>query len=240
MGGARTLLALDAAGSACSAAAWRGGAVVAHRLEAMSRGQSERLVPMLEEVMGEAGLAYHELDAIAVTRGPGGFTGVRIGLATARGLALAWGRPLIAVSTLEAVAAATTEAERQDRTILVLLDAKRADLYVQAFDPDLVPLSEPAALSLEMIVQGLPSGPLLLAGDGIGQARGALDALGRDLLISGAPALCDAAQVAALAAHRALPAAGTPAPHGALPARARRHAAAGRLSAVNHPIFQWS
>jgi tRNA threonylcarbamoyladenosine biosynthesis protein TsaB len=208
----RTLLALDAAGSACSAAAWRGGAVVAHRLEAMSRGQSERLVPMIEEVMGEAGLAYRGLDAIAVTRGPGGFTGVRIGLATARGLALAWDRPIIAFSTLEAVAAATADVERRDRTILVLLDAKRADLYVQAFDPDLAPLSEPAALPPEMIVQGLPPGPLLLAGDGIGQAHRALDALGRDLLISRASALCDAAQVAALAARQALPAADAPAP----------------------------
>lgn len=212
MSSARTLLALDAAGSACSAAVWHGGAVVAHRLEAMSRGQSERLVPMIEEVMGEAGLAYHGLDAIAVTRGPGGFTGVRIGLAAARGLALAWGRPIIAVSTLEAVAAATSEAERRDRAILVLLDAKRADLYVQAFDSDLSPLSEPAALPPEMIVHGLPPGPLLLAGDGIGQARRALDALGRDLVISRAPALCDAAQVAALAARRALPAADAPAP----------------------------
>jgi tRNA threonylcarbamoyladenosine biosynthesis protein TsaB len=174
--------------------------VVAHRLEAMGRGQSERLVPMIEEVMGEAGLDYQELDAIAVTRGPGGFTGVRIGLAAARGLALAWDRPIIAVSTLEAVAAATAEAERRGRVILVLLDAKRADLYVQAFDSDLAPLSEPAALPPELIVRGLPPGPLLLAGDGIDQARRALEALERNLLI------------AALAARRALPPAAAPAP----------------------------
>jgi tRNA threonylcarbamoyladenosine biosynthesis protein TsaB len=186
--------------------------VVAHRLEAMGRGQSERLVPMIEEVMGEAGLDYQELDAIAVTRGPGGFTGVRIGLAAARGLALAWDRPIIAVSTLEAVAAATAEAERRGRVILVLLDAKRADLYVQAFDSDLAPLSEPAALPPELIVRGLPPGPLLLAGDGIDQARRALEALERNLLISHAPVLCDAAQVAALAARRALPPAAAPAP----------------------------
>ena len=185
---------------------------MAHRLEAMGRGQSERLVPMIEEVMGEAGLDYQELDAIAVTRGPGGFTGVRIGLAAARGLALAWDRPIIAVSTLEAVAAATAEAERRGRVILVLLDAKRADLYVQAFDSDLAPLSEPAALPPELIVRGLPPGPLLLAGDGIDQARRALEALERNLLISHAPVLCDAAQVAALAARRALPPAAAPAP----------------------------
>jgi tRNA threonylcarbamoyladenosine biosynthesis protein TsaB len=124
----------------------------------------------------------------------------------------AWDRPIIAVSTLEAVAAATAEAERRGRVILVLLDAKRADLYVQAFDTDLAPLSEPEALPPELIVRGLPPGPLLLAGDGVDQARRALEALGRNLLISRAPALCDAAQVAALAARRALPAAGAAAP----------------------------
>ncbi|MCH6588836.1 MAG: tRNA (adenosine(37)-N6)-threonylcarbamoyltransferase complex dimerization subunit type 1 TsaB, partial [Proteobacteria bacterium] len=75
---ARCLLAFDTAGTACSAAIWRDGAVRARRFEAMSRGQSERLVPMIQAVMAEAGVAYPALDAIAVTCGPGGFTGVRI------------------------------------------------------------------------------------------------------------------------------------------------------------------
>ena len=103
------LLALDTAGTACSAAVWCAGKVRARRFEVMARGQSERLVPMIEAVMSEAGIAYGALDAVAVTLGPGGFTGVRIGLATARALALAWARPIIGVSNFEALAAAVPE-----------------------------------------------------------------------------------------------------------------------------------
>ena len=130
---AQTLLALDAAGASCSVALWRGGAVVAGLLEAMPRGQSERLVPMVAEVMHRAGAGFATLDAVAVTRGPGGFTGVRIGLATARALALAWRLPLIGITCFEAVASAVPPAERDAGTLVVVLDAKRSDVYVQAF-----------------------------------------------------------------------------------------------------------
>ncbi|RMD63862.1 MAG: tRNA (adenosine(37)-N6)-threonylcarbamoyltransferase complex dimerization subunit type 1 TsaB, partial [Alphaproteobacteria bacterium] len=105
------MLALDAAGAACSAALWRDGAVRARRFEVMSRGQAERLVPMIQDVMAAAGQAYAALDAVAVACGPGGFTGVRIALATARGLALAQHLPLVGVSSFEAVAAAVPAAE---------------------------------------------------------------------------------------------------------------------------------
>ncbi|MDX1711849.1 MAG: tRNA (adenosine(37)-N6)-threonylcarbamoyltransferase complex dimerization subunit type 1 TsaB, partial [Rhodovibrionaceae bacterium] len=90
----RRLLALDAAGTACSAAIVVDGRLVAARFESMRRGHSERLVPMIGEVMAEAGLAYADLDAVGVTRGPGAFTGVRIGLATARAIGLAAGKPI--------------------------------------------------------------------------------------------------------------------------------------------------
>ena len=209
---ARTLLALDAAGSACSVALWRDGRVVARRFEAMSRGQSEHLVPMIEAVMAEAGQDYGALDAIAVTTGPGGFTGVRIGLATARGLGLACGRPVIGVTSFEAVAAAVPEAERRGRVLAVLLDAKRADLYAQAFDPDLVPLTEPGAVATEALDDVLPPGPLTLAGDAAGPGEDALRAAGRDILRAGSSGTVDAAQVAALAAARPLPEPGSSPP----------------------------
>ncbi len=199
------LLALDAAGRACSAALWRDGGIKARRLERMSRGQSERLIPMVQEVMAEGGLDFAALDAVAVTVGPGGFTGVRIGLAAARGLAMAWALPLIGVTCFEAVAAGVDPDERAERLLVVVLDAKRSDLYLQVFRPEGDAIGEPAALAPEAIDAAVPAGPLLLAGDGVAQSREALAKAGRDVKLSRAPALVDAANVAALAVSRALP-----------------------------------
>jgi tRNA threonylcarbamoyladenosine biosynthesis protein TsaB len=209
---ARCLLAFDTAGTACSAAVWRDGAVRARRFEAMSRGQSERLVPMIEAVMAEAGIAYPALDAIAVTRGPGGFTGVRIGLATARALALACARPVIGVSNFEAVAAAVPEEARIGRSLAVVIDAKRSDLYVQVFDAALAPVTEARAIAPKDLEAFLPPGPLLLAGDAVDAALAAFEATGRDALLAAAPSQADAGRIAALAAARPLPEAGAPPP----------------------------
>ncbi len=80
------------------------------RSEAMSRGQAERIAPMVREVMEAAGAAFAEIDRIAVTTGPGSFTGVRVGLSFARALALALGKPCVGISTLEALALEEGEA----------------------------------------------------------------------------------------------------------------------------------
>jgi tRNA threonylcarbamoyladenosine biosynthesis protein TsaB len=178
----------------------------------MSRGQSERLVPMIQEVMAEAGVGYPALDAIAVSCGPGGFTGVRIGLATARALALACARPVIGVSNFEAVAAAVPEAARADRILAAVIDAKRSDLYVQAFDADLTPLTPARALAPTELSAFLPGGPLLLAGDAVEMARAALEAAGRDVSVAAAPGQADAIWIAALAAARPLPESGAAPP----------------------------
>lgn len=213
MAAMRRLLALDSAGSACSAAVRTENGVVARRLEVMRRGQSERLVPMIGEVMSEAGLDFAALDAIAVTLGPGGFTGVRIGLATARGLALACGRPVLGLSSFLTVAAAVPEAERRRRHVVVLLDAKRSDLYFQVFAPDLTPKSQPGCVAPEDLAAHLPAGRSVLAGDAVAQGLTRLGETGDGrLLISTAPAHADAAVLAELAAN--LP---TPAPDAASP-----------------------
>ncbi len=230
---ARCLLAFDTAGTACSAALWRDGALRARRFEAMSRGQSERLVPMIEEVMAEAGIAYPALDAIAVTCGPGGFTGVRIGLATARALALACSRPVIGISNFEAVAAAvppntqppnTQGSAGGARALVVVIDAKRSDLYVQAFESapgavpgtvpgtDLTPATPARAMAPADLDDFLPRGPLRLAGDAVETALAALEAAGRDVVAAAAPGQADAALFAALAAARPLPETATPPP----------------------------
>ena len=95
---------MDTSTVGCSAALWRDGGIVAAHAAEMARGQSVALVPMIQDVMLEAHQAFEELDAVAVTVGPGAFTGLRIGLAAARGMALALGVPCLGVTTLETVA----------------------------------------------------------------------------------------------------------------------------------------
>jgi tRNA threonylcarbamoyladenosine biosynthesis protein TsaB len=223
------VLGLDSAGGACSAALWRDGAVIARRFEVMERGHAEALMPMAEAVMTEAGMDFAALDAIGVTVGPGAFTGVRIGLAAARGLALAAEVPAVGVTTFEALAAAVPEAERAGRALLVAVDSKRADVYAQLFDAAVEPMSEPAALAPAALAGLLPRGPLLTVGDGV---RLLADVLaGRDVRASSAAPHPDAAWVATLAAAR-LEAGGpmtSPAPLYLRPPDAVRPAHGGRL-----------
>lgn len=179
---------------------------------------------MADAVMTQAGLGYQQLDALAVTLGPGGFTGVRIGLATARAFALALARPVIGVSNFEAVGAAALPGECAGRHLAVVLNAKRADLYVQAFawsarvdrnsmlPGRLEPVTAPAALLPDALDAALPDGPLLLLGDATEPAAAALREAGREIEISQAEGFADAAYVAAIASTRPLPDAETPTP----------------------------
>ena len=144
------ILAVDTALNACSAALLDDARVLAHRLEPMERGHAERLAPMVEEVMSEARLDFATLDRLAVTAGPGTFTGQRVGLAFMRGLRAALHRPLIGVSTLAAMAA-EAKAETGVPRAIALHDARRDEVYVEieGLDPAafhsrvLVWLSEP-------------------------------------------------------------------------------------------------
>ena len=126
------LLAVDTALGACSVAVLRDGFTLAHRWVAMPRGHAEALAPMVEGAMQDAGLAYAALDLLAVTTGPGTFTGQRVGLAFMRGLRIALRRPLAGVTTLEAMAAAAAD-EAGTATVAVLHEAKRGEVYVALY-----------------------------------------------------------------------------------------------------------
>lgn len=128
-----TVLAFDTCFGAVSVAV---GAVVVHEAyEEMAVGQAERLMPMIDEVMRAAGADFTQVSRIAVTRGPGSFTGVRVGVAAARALALATGAPLVATTSLAVIAASADDAlkDRGDRVLAVAMDARRGGLYMQVF-----------------------------------------------------------------------------------------------------------
>ena len=156
------LLAFDTSGAALSAAAAQDVAILAARHEALGRGHAERLLPMLEEVMAAAAWSWRDLDLVAVTVGPGNFTGLRAGIAAARALALALERPVLAVGTLELAAEAALD-PTDTRPIQVILDARRSEVYAQRFSGDLAPLSEPALLSLDRIPEAWVPGSRLVA-----------------------------------------------------------------------------
>lgn len=171
------VLAFDCAVAACSVAVAVGGRILAARFRALAQGQAEVLLPMIAEAMAEAGAAFGELGGLAVTVGPGSFTGVRVGLAAARGLALATGRPVAGLTTFEAIAAAVAPEARDGRPLVVAIDAKRGgELYLQVFAAAAgAPLGPPAVGVPAALVATLPPGPVLLAGDG---QDGLLEALG--------------------------------------------------------------
>ena len=123
------LLALETATDQCSAALYCDGAVHARSLHAPRR-QAEILLPLFDELLAEAGVARSGIDGIAFGRGPGAFTGVRLAVSVAQGLALALDRPVLPVSTLAALALA---APREAATILAVLDARMGEVYAGAF-----------------------------------------------------------------------------------------------------------
>jgi tRNA threonylcarbamoyladenosine biosynthesis protein TsaB len=127
------ILAVDTALGACSAAILDGETIRAHCWEPMERGHAERLAPMVHETMAAARLDFPALDRLAVTIGPGTFTGQRVGYAFMRGLRLALHRPLIGVTTLEAMAQAAIH-ETDTCCAAVFHDAKRGEVYVAAVD----------------------------------------------------------------------------------------------------------
>ncbi len=167
---AERILAIDASAGACSAALWRRDAVVASRYAAMERGHAEALMPMIVATLADAVESLRSLDAVAVTVGPGAFTGIRIGLATARGIGLAAGIPVVGVTTFAAVAAALPPVP-PERVVVVLIDSKRGDVFAQRFSGALEPIGPPAVLAPVAAAGFLPAAPVLLAGDGIALVR---------------------------------------------------------------------
>lgn len=170
-----TILALATVTEMCSAAVWTEGQVLASDQSLLGAKHAEKLLPMISRVMKRAGIEFAELDRIAVAKGPGSFTGIRIGIAAARGLALAASKPLSGVNSLDAMAHGICSG---GRPILAVLDAKRGQVYVQSFAPDGVPLSEARVIKPTDIVALLSEHQYTVVGDGLSLIRPYLLKLG--------------------------------------------------------------
>ena len=158
------LLVIDTAMEACTVAVARDGMLLAAASEPMARGHQERLAPLAQEIMARAGLGFGELDRIGVAAGPGSFTGLRVGLAFAKGLGLALNRPVVGLGVLEALAVSAPG----PGVTAGLIDARRGQVYLQAFRAG--PLTPPSAMSHDEAAAALSAlaadGPLRLVGSG--------------------------------------------------------------------------
>lgn len=157
------ILAVDTALGACSVAVLDGEKILAHRFVPMDRGHAEALAPMVENAMREAAIGFARLDRLAVTTGPGTFTGQRVGLAFMRGLRIALKKPLAGVTTLATMAAQAMEETKLPRAAAIH-DAKRDEFYLES-----TPGNVPAILHRDQAIEALTAfarQPFALAGTG--------------------------------------------------------------------------
>ncbi len=157
------ILALDTASSTCATCLARDGKVLAEASETIGTGHAERLMPMVQELMARTDILYSDIGLVAVSIGPGSFTGMRTGVAAAKGFAQALKIPAIGISTLEAIA---FEARKNvgDKPLRVVIDAKRGEVHCQDFAADGSAESGPVLLSLDDAKGG--RGGRVLAGNG--------------------------------------------------------------------------
>ncbi|GGA08446.1 tRNA (adenosine(37)-N6)-threonylcarbamoyltransferase complex dimerization subunit type 1 TsaB [Dyella caseinilytica] len=181
------LLAIETATESCSVALVHGETVIA-RSELAPRRHAERVLPMADELLAEAGIGKHALDAIAVGRGPGAFTGVRLAVSLAQGMAMALDLPVVTISSLAALA---LEAPEDDAAILAVIDARMGEIYAASYrrdgNGDLLALDEERVCTADSLVLPHAASWNVV---GSGWATYA-DALGKSL--GGAPRFVDGA-----------------------------------------------
>jgi tRNA threonylcarbamoyl adenosine modification protein YeaZ len=155
------VLAIDTALEACSAAVLdtERGEITAHESLLMVRGHAEALIPLIARVMDKALTGFAALDRVAVTTGPGSFTGLRVGISAARGIALATGKPAVGLSTLAAYAAPLIAAD-DTLPVVVAIDARHDHVYLQVFGPGgrtiVAPRLAPLREALRVSATGAP------------------------------------------------------------------------------------
>ncbi len=162
-----SILAIDTALGATSVGVFERGSLIelASRSVAMEKGHAEALVPLVQEVMAEVEQGFAGLTKVAVTVGPGSFTGLRVGISAARGFALARAIPVVGISTLAAYAAPQIAAG-ESSIVAVAIDAHHDEIYFQVFAPGGRTMVGPSAVGVRQAARTLGSGPVRITGSG--------------------------------------------------------------------------
>lgn len=202
------VLAFDSAGDGCSACVLEGGDVVAFDRDPGPEGRSERLPRLLNDLLVRSEIELTGLDALAVCVGPGSFSGIRTGVAAARGLALATGLPVFGVTSFAALVARLAQPSTDGRPILAVIDARRGQVYCQHFDPAGTAIGSPVAVAPEAAARG--QGPCRLVGSGAALVLGHLrDPRSSDMVDAPLDAVSVGFAALAAAAQGVRPVAGT-------------------------------
>jgi tRNA threonylcarbamoyladenosine biosynthesis protein TsaB len=166
------VLAIDTALEACSAAVLERGIITASETLPMVRGHAEAVMPLIARVMDLANVEFADLDRVAVTTGPGSFTGLRVGISATRGIALAAGKPAIGLSTLAAFAAPLI-AEDDSTHVVAAIDARHDHVYLQVFGTGGRTLVAPRIATLRDAVRAAMTGPARIIGSAANQVAAA-------------------------------------------------------------------
>lgn len=199
------VMGIDTALQRCSVAVLKDGVMIAKRVADMQKGHAEVLAPMVAETIARAGVTLKSLDRVGVVIGPGGFTGVRVGLAFARGLGIGGAVGIIGVSSLEAIAAASAATTR---FVAPVIDARRGEVYAALYGQDgvehIAPFVATPEATADRLASAVNAGAISLIGSGA-------DFLGRNWPIAPGDAQIDPVTVAQIA-ENAPPPNGPPAP----------------------------
>lgn len=193
------ILAIDTALGQCAACVSESGATEPIAVETISldRGHAEALLPLLERVLSRIDGGFASLDRVAVTIGPGSFTGLRIGISAARAVGLAVGVPVVGVTTLSALMAPLIALPRS-RLVVAAIDARGGRVYVQAIAPNGRAIIAPSVLSVREIVRTLGSSGVMLVGSGAPAIAADAWSVGLDVRVHDAPPVPDIGWVARL------------------------------------------
>lgn len=195
------VLAIDTSLGACSACILdtRATDAVSSETLLMERGHAEALLPLIDRVVAAVEGGFSVLDRVAVTVGPGSYTGIRVGIAAARGIALAAGLPAVGVATLSAYLAPLLTRDTRG-LVAAAIDARHGSVFVQAVAPGGRTVIAPSLSSVREAVRVLGSGPVQLVGSGAALLAAECRSLGVEASVADSPAAPDIAWVARIGA----------------------------------------
>ena len=175
------IILIETSTALCSVALAEDGAITAYRESSAAKAHASLTAVFVQEVLQERGIKLEDCDAVCVSMGPGSYTGLRVGVSTAKGLCFGSGKPLIAVGTLDTLVAQATvtpsspsvipsEVEGSPLYIIPMIDARRMEVYAAVFENDKqISATAPAIIDENSFVEYLEQGPVLFIGDGAGK-----------------------------------------------------------------------